>query len=573
MTDINRVLKVFFILVLTILFAGGVFFSGIIQNPPKTSLSFFSPNDAFLDLQKRYTKQVQKNILDLLTPIVGQNKVRVAVQVELDLKNLSIHRRQWASGSPTQMDSFTDTDTLEKSIQNLIRSQHISVIVDGKTPQNQDVYRARTPQEMALIRRLVESAVGYTPHRGDTLEIQNMPFVYKKTPHTLHCTPLWIGLFLLFLSLALIIGSFFCCATHTQSLPQNHKGNAYSWQEIATNPQRAISILKNWIYLPIDKKTNDWTPLQKVGIVLLSLDEAIVRQILIALEDDEVRLVAKTMATLGVIPATEAQRILNELTTQMNEGASVVGNQTRVRQILAFDDIQQQKLKETLTTTHEELWQELAQLRPSLLSHRLAQMRPEVSAYLLYHLPTDLSSQILRDYPPKLAAQTLLHLSHIGHIRSTTHLKLEQDAVLAARHVLDTLQQKTGAEKTTDILDNLANTTTGHIILKDIQQDAPDLVRQVTMKLLRFTDIAHWSDEDIKTLLKQTPRKTALTALVKADLGVIGAISRNIPETLWKRLSQEIQSMQNIPESQINQARQQIVEIAKTLLQQQKIHL
>lgn len=60
-----------------------------------------------------------------------------------------------------------------------IKRLTVAVMVDGvyeKDAEGQEVYRARTTEEMDKITSLVKSAVGYDANRGDVVDVQNMKF-------------------------------------------------------------------------------------------------------------------------------------------------------------------------------------------------------------------------------------------------------------------------------------------------------------------------------------------------------------------------------------------------------------
>ncbi len=528
-------------------------------------------NEIFLSIQQKYEHHLEHAILKLLEPLVGPGKVEASVQIELDLKNA---RHNIQSYDP-QAQPPLSKQTFEKEIQNQIKKQYISVIVDGNIRKgDKGIYQPRTAQEMATYRRLIQGVTGYNSARGDTLEVQNMPFESHKAKRR-YLPLILIASALILLAFVLIGLALVLCPTTER--PQN-KSATFSpdmLDKITQNPARAIAVIKNWIYMPPDKKTTDWAPLQKVGIVLLALDENIVRQILIALDDNEVRQVAKTMTSLGVIPPQESARILAELYEAITNGSAVVGNATRVQQILSESTSEATlKFKETLQTPHSSLWQELSHLSPTLLTDRLIALRPEITAYILYRFPTEKASELLQNFPDNKATQVLIHLSHIGHINPSTSAKMEQEALNVARDILNTIHTPTGTEKTSEIISHLSKTQNGQAVIKDLNEKEPFLARKLASRLIQFDDLAHWSDTNIQTLLRHTLRATAITALVNATNGVKNAIQRNIPRSLWPQLENDITTKQkHVQEHEIQKARQEILDNIRTLMTQGKIQL
>ena len=528
-------------------------------------------NENFLFIQQKYERRLEHRILKLLEPLTGVGKVRASVQVELDLKDAR-HHIQTSDSQP--QDVPTSKQTFEKEINNKIQKQHISVIIDGNTRKgDKGIYQPRTAQEMATYTRLIQSAVGFDMLRGDTLEIQNMPFENHFTSKPRRHLIL-MAHFLVLLAF-ILIGITLTCSPCKKNKEKVATFSPDILDKIAQNPARAITVMKNWIYMPANSKTTDWTPIQKVGIILLALDEDVVRQILIALDDNEVRQVAKTMTTLGVIPPQESARILTELYEAMSNGSAVVGNAVRVQQILSESTSEAtQKFKETLQTPHSSLWQELANIHSNLLTPRLIALRPEIIAYILYRFPTKVASELLQNFPENKATQVLIHLSHIGHITSGTNAKMEQEALDTARDILNTIHTPTGTEKTSEIISQLSQTQNGRAVIKELNQKEPFLARTLALKLIHFDDLGHWSDQNIQILLRHTLRAIAVIALVNAPDSVKVAIQRNVPQSMWSQLESDITHKQKqVQPEEIQKARQQIVETIKTLVNQGKIHL
>ena len=538
------------------------------QTPP---VNFPSENEVFLNLQQRYSRTLEKKILNLIEPLVGKHRVRATAQVELNLKNAHHYIQAHSAEAPLE----TTTKTWEKDIQNFIQRQHISVVVDGNTRRgDKGIYQPRAAQEMQAYKHLIQSAIGFDAARGDTLEIQNIPFAFHKRPLSTRQLSLYVLLFCVLIICAVCL---FCTileglSAHKKKTNQTASFSMEKLDKIIQNPARTTMVIKNWLYLPTKPNSSDWTYVQKAGIVLLSLDEEIVRHILVALDDDEVRMITKTMVTLGVIPPEESARILNELYEAIFTGSAVVGNPTRVQQILAENLNQKSFTPNSVQQAHQPLWQEVATISDKTLTERLNTLAPELTAYILYQLPTEKAAHIVQHFAPSKANQVLIHLSHIGKLSDQTNEKMAQEALSFARNLLDTLHMPTGAEKMSDILAQLSDTDMGQNMIQDIAQNEPSLAKNLAANLIQFEDLGKWSAVTIQTLLKHTPRSVALTALAGAKDSIKKIIRQNVPAQMWPTLEEEIKkNEQSMTADQILAARKQIVEIARSLLNQGKI--
>ena len=572
------ILRAFFILLLAAFIGVAGLFLLCSNEPQISSFEPKSDNEKFLDLQQKYSNLQERRILNILEPLVGYGKVKVAVQLDINLKHAHVGQYKeisdFTSPSPTRP-TATQTRSFEKQIQNLIQQQHVSIVVDGNTQdKNKEIYQPRTQKEMDVYKRLVESAIGYNSRRGDTLEIQNMPFVSEKPFSPIPLAPIF-EIFLIVVAALLIFFGILSCLISSSHSQKESTFSSEMLDQITKNPERIIAVIRNWIYMPTKSHKTDWLPIQKVGILLLALDENIVKQILVALDDDEVRQIAKTMTTLGVIPPSESARILKELYEAMFTGSAVVGNPQRVQQILSKSiPSENASIPQTIQNTHTSLWQELASVNSHTLALRLSDIASETVAYILYQLSSQKAGEIVQHLPEKKVTQVLLHLSHIGHLSTAVTQKVEQDALTIVRQILDTLHAPSGTEKTSEILTQISDTPIAQKVMQDISQKEPNLARKLASQLIRFEDISNWSDSNIQTLLKHTLRTTAVDAFAHAPNSILDTLKRNIPTHLWTSFLSEIQQKEiQLTDSQILKARQTIVDTARSLLQEGKINI
>jgi len=538
-------------------------------------------NEQFLILQKKYEQNLEQSIINLLEPLAGRGKVRVSAKIELNLKNAQTKHRTETQNLPNEQliaNTSLYTDVSEKHIQNSIQKQHIGIVVDGNVSNDtQHIYQPRSQRELNAYFRLVQSAVGYDPQRGDTLEIQNIPFSFhQSTPQIQKKYAFLLALILAIMAFLLFLLGLSGCEKNAPTQQQKPTPfSAEKFNQILQYPDRAAAVFKNWIYLPASDKSSDWAPIQKVGIALLTADEDFVRQILIALDDEEVRQLSKTMATLGVIPPQESARILNELYEAMFIGSTVIGNPVRAQQILKKSTKQNTSfIQPDWQSVHQILWQELEDIPTIALAQKLDGIPAETAAYILYQLSAQKAAETIPHFAPQKTNQILIHLSHIGQVRSETNKKMAEEALACAQQILDNLHTPSGTEKTSEILAQLKNTTTEKDIIQNLAHKEPSLAKKLSAQLIRFDDLAKWQANDIRTLLKNTPRTTVLKALIDAPKSIVKQIQDNVPSQVWQALEKEIHEQKDkISSDAITQARNHLVEIARALLQQGKIEI
>ena len=177
-----------------------------------------------------YETRTQQTLEDLLEKVIGIGKVRVTVAADMNFDRTVVNSEKFdpdgqvarsvqsnnqkdvaqdkiggesqtvannlpkaaASGEGSNSSTKDNTTTgettnfeISKTVQNQVKEGgninklSVAVLVDGTYPEDKDgkkTYTPRTPEELAQLKALVSSAVGYDEKRGDKIELVNMRF-------------------------------------------------------------------------------------------------------------------------------------------------------------------------------------------------------------------------------------------------------------------------------------------------------------------------------------------------------------------------------------------------------------
>lgn len=235
-------------------------------------------------------KHYEAHILQLLTPLVGANKVKVSVTAFVDFAKLKTEAAIGAkSGSASTLSTAKPASSI-LTISNLPEPLHldapvmqrlsINVILDHLTQRNAYGKLESMPlaaTQLDKITTLVKNAIGYDLNRGDQVSIMNVPFAKEK--HVIATGPWWqqaspVGyLKLALIGLAVLLAGYsmfraifrHLAMSNTQGLPTptlplatTHPAVGMSaslnarLQQIATmEPQIVASIITTWLREPI----------------------------------------------------------------------------------------------------------------------------------------------------------------------------------------------------------------------------------------------------------------------------------------------------------------------------------
>ncbi len=123
------------------------------------------------------------------------------VSVQNNLPNADAGQGQ--SGTAQQKQEETTNYEIGKTVRTLVREQpqiariSLAVMVDGATQPGRDgkpVWAERSPEEIARITKLVQSAIGYNEKRGDKVEVVSMRFASAQDEMSAASPPGLLGL-------------------------------------------------------------------------------------------------------------------------------------------------------------------------------------------------------------------------------------------------------------------------------------------------------------------------------------------------------------------------------------------
>jgi len=174
----------------------------------------------FHQTQSEFESNMSKNLHKMLAQIVGANAIKVNIHADIDFEEQQITREFLDASDPvrtTQSDSFygfSKQTTLSSSQGGRIKRLSVAVLLDS-------THKNYTDQDKDNIRSLVYSTVGFDASRGDSVDIQTMPFVQpsfwqKSSTQT-------IGIFLAIVLLVGVLGVLWiksmALSAHVSALP------------------------------------------------------------------------------------------------------------------------------------------------------------------------------------------------------------------------------------------------------------------------------------------------------------------------------------------------------------------
>jgi flagellar motor switch protein FliG len=326
-------------------------------------------------------------------------------------------------------------------------------------------------------------------------------------------------------------------------------------------------------------ETHALTGVRKAAILLVLLGDDTASAVYRHLDIPEVQRLTQEIAELSSISSELAAQVLHEYhrlsVTQdyLAQGGHDYANQILVKAFgkeaantLLGQVLQAQEANDLNLDT-------LQKADPEQLAKFVEGEHPQTVALLLAHLGARTSTSVLVRLPEKLRAEAIRRLAvmqqfsteMIRRISVVLHKKLasvgEQSrraygGVNAAAEMLNSVDRKYSDE-----------------ILTSIEQQDPKLSLAIRDLMFAFEDVTGIPETAIREVLGQADKKTLATALKGASEDLKNHFYKSMSSRAVEMLKEDIEALGPVRSSQVHQAQQEIVNLARKLEADGKITL
>jgi len=211
------------------------------------------------------------------------------------------------------------------------------------------------------------------------------------------------------------------------------------------------------------------------------------------------------------------------------------------------------------------IWERLSQCDGALIASLIQDESPQVIALTLSRLAPDPAAQAVRALPRALATEALKRMLSLGEVHASAlkGLALALETRLDQAHPRRT--QGGGHEHVARIFDRL-DSKSEESLLSSLDTAEPGSGEKIRAFMFTFEDLANLDAASLQTILGNVDRAVLTIALKRAPEPVVDAFFANITQRAGDLLRDEIEAAGPIRRSEIDAARSEIIEIARTLV-------
>lgn len=314
--------------------------------------------------------------------------------------------------------------------------------------------------------------------------------------------------------------------------------------------------------------------IDKSALLLNVLGNQVTAQIFKRMKDNDVKRLVSAMGQVSKVPVSIVKQVLEEFYSEIAEEDTLIFGHAQGRDFV-LATLGEERAKTVLgqlsvlegSRTLEAL--ELVDSRT--LANFLVNEHPQTIALILAHLDPQKKCDVLKRLPEAIQTEVVLRISNLDFI--SPNLIAQVDEVLkqelATLGSIDT-QQLGGVQPIAEML-NVMDKASEQNIMARVEEKDPQLAEEIRKLMFVFEDIVFIDDRGMQMLLKEVPNDKLVIALKTAPEEIRDKIFRNISKRAADLLREDLEASGPMRLSDVENAQQEIVNIAKRLEAEGKI--
>ncbi|MBC7690454.1 MAG: flagellar motor switch protein FliG [Methylotenera sp.] len=314
--------------------------------------------------------------------------------------------------------------------------------------------------------------------------------------------------------------------------------------------------------------------LERSALLLNVLGNQVTAQVFKKMKDNDVKRLVSAMGMVTKVPIPLVKEVLEAFYTEISEEDTLIFGHAQGRDFV-LQTLGEERAKTVLgqlsvvegSRTLEAL--ELVDSRT--LSNFLVNEHPQTTALILAHLEPNKKCEVLKRLPEAIQTEVVLRISNLDFISPSLIAQVDEvlKQELATLGSIDT-QQLGGIQPIAEML-NVMDKTSEQNILARVEEKDPQLAEEIRKLMFVFDDIVFVDDRGMQMLLKEVPNDKLVMALKTAPEEIKEKIFKNISKRAADLLKEDLESMGPVRISDVENAQQEIINVAKRLEAEGKI--
>ena len=315
---------------------------------------------------------------------------------------------------------------------------------------------------------------------------------------------------------------------------------------------------------------------QKAAILFLTMGEEYSTALFKELDEASIKKIGKYMSEITYIPSDVLSSVMDEFLINFKSDSNmVVSGEDFLKQVVN-KSMDKESAREVFKVLGEKggsvPFSDLAYIPVENLINIIQGEHPQTVALILSYLPYEKAAEVLKSLSEELKIDVALRIVQIGQV--DVEIVKELDNVIKKE-----LSKIGGATRKCDGIETLANILnqvdgiTEESVLSHIENEDGDLADMVRQKMFVFEDLLQIENRHFRDILQNVDNQLLIKALKTTSDEMKNKVFTNLSERASEMLKEDMEVMGPVKLSEVEEAQQEIIKVAKRLESEGRIVL
>ena len=315
--------------------------------------------------------------------------------------------------------------------------------------------------------------------------------------------------------------------------------------------------------------------LQKTAIFLMSMGEKYIRRFFEKMDDDEIRQISITMSSMGKVPASIVQKVLEEFSTNMTEPSAVVGSFEATARVLSKvlpSERQENIIRDIQGPAGRTLWDKLENVDEAYLASYLEKEYPQTVAVIFSRLHADYVAKVMAHLPENFAMDVIMRLLRLDTVSKDILSGIEETLKNDFMNTLVSREGQSFLGQVADIFNHLDRQTENKLMTGLFERNR-EMAEEVRSQMFTFEDIQYLPDSSIRFILRKVDRKKMALSLKGASDSLKQRFYRNLPAKSKEELDDYLKRLGAVRLKDVDMAQASVVDMIKDFAERGQIQI
>lgn len=306
---------------------------------------------------------------------------------------------------------------------------------------------------------------------------------------------------------------------------------------------------------------------EKAAVILFSLGRERGAKLMEKLDEDEIRILSRSMAQLGSITSSVCERLLREFTDHFANSTAVVGTYESTEKMLSLflsDERVMEIMGDIRGAAGRSMWEKLSTVNEQMLASYLQSEHPQTAAVILSKIRSSHAAKVVNVLPGQFRAEVLRRMIEMEYVQKDVLKDVEE--TLHSEFMVNYARMlgNDSHMRIAEIL-NQVDRTQLPAIMGEIEGEVPQSAEIIRSLMFTFDDLVKLDARSFRTIIQSIEIDTIILALKGVKDEVKETFFENLSDRVSTIVRSELELMGPVRATDVEGAQARVVRVAKDL--------